>query len=103
MPATLQAPNHGSMLLQPDRAAREEGLRTMQMVMTRLLTCLPAGRARFTIIDPVGLGQNFAGFMRLADYDENLVGTRIWTEQDQINQRLANLSEHMETVIQKYL
>jgi DNA segregation ATPase FtsK/SpoIIIE-like protein len=58
---------------------------------------------RFTIIDPVGLGQNFAGFMHLADHDEALVGTRIWTEQDHINQQLANLTEHMETVIQKYL
>ena len=48
--------------------------------MTRLLTCLPPGRVRFTIIDPVGLGQNFAGFMHLADYDEALVGGRIWTE-----------------------
>ena len=73
------------------------------MVMARLLTTLPAGRVRFTIIDPVGLGQNFAGFMHLADHDESLVGGRIWTEQEQIEQRLANLTEHMETVIQKYL
>ena len=58
---------------------------------------------RFTIIDPVGLGQNFAGFMHLADHDEALVGGRIWTEPEQIEQRLADLTEHMETVIQKYL
>jgi DNA segregation ATPase FtsK/SpoIIIE-like protein len=71
--------------------------------MLRLLTTLPPGRVRFTIIDPVGLGQNFAGFMHLADHDEALVGGRIWTESDQIEERLANLTEHMETVIQKYL
>jgi len=69
----------------------------------RLLTCLPPGRARFTIIDPVGLGQSFAGFMHLADHDEALVGGRIWTGQEHIEQRLADLTEHMETVIQKYL
>ena len=71
--------------------------------MTRLLTSLPAGQVRFTIIDPVGLGQNFAAFMHLADYDESLVGSRIWTEPQQIEQRLADLTEHMENVIQKYL
>ena len=80
-----------------------DSIRAMQMIMTRLLTALPPGRVRFTIIDPVGLGQNFAGFMHLADYDEALVGGRIWTDADQIDQRLANLTEHMETVIQKYL
>src|SRR5206468_3579801 len=39
----------------------------------------------------------------LADYDEALVGGRIWTDVEQINQRLADLTDHMETVIQKYL
>src|SRR5688500_2259941 len=73
------------------------------MVMARLLTSLPPGRVKFTIIDPVGLGQNFAGFMHLADHDESLVGSRIWTEREHIDQRLLNLTEHMETVIQKYL
>ena len=58
---------------------------------------------RFTIIDPVGLGQNFAAFMHLADYDEQLVTSRIWTEPTHIEQRLADLTEHMENVIQKYL
>src|SRR5688500_8261406 len=73
------------------------------MVMARLLTSLPPGRVRFTIIDPVSLGQNFAGFMHLADHDEALVGGRIWTEPEHIEQRLTDLTEHMETVIQKYL
>ncbi|MFT3788765.1 MAG: hypothetical protein QM770_21780 [Tepidisphaeraceae bacterium] len=71
--------------------------------MFSLLTTLPPGRCKFTLIDPVGLGQSFAAFMHLADYDESLVGGRIWSEQDQIEQRLADLTEHMETVIQKYL
>jgi DNA segregation ATPase FtsK/SpoIIIE-like protein len=103
LPAVLAFPNQSSLLIHTDQAGRAEALRTLQMVMARLLTSLPAGRVRFTIIDPVGLGQNFAGFMHLADYDDALVGGRIWTSQDQIDQRLTNLAEHMETVIQKYL
>src|SRR5205085_11431828 len=58
---------------------------------------------RFTLLDPVGLGQNVATFMQLADYNEKLVNSRAWTESRHIEQQLADLSEHMENVIQKYL
>jgi S-DNA-T family DNA segregation ATPase FtsK/SpoIIIE len=103
VPALLAFPKHSSLLIETERTGRPEAIRTMQMVMTRLLTSLPAGRLRFVMIDPVGLGQNFAGFMHLSDYDEALVGGRIWTDTDQIDHRLGDLTEHMETVIQKYL
>ncbi len=103
VPAALGFPRQASLLVETDRDGRAEGLRLIQMVMSRLLTSLPPGRVRFTMIDPVGLGESFAGFMHLADYDEALVGTRIWTETDQIEKRLTDLTEHMETVIQKYL
>jgi hypothetical protein len=103
VPAILAFPRQSSLLIEYDRDGRDSAIRAMQMVMARLLVSLPPGRVRFTIIDPVGLGQNFAGFMHLADHDEALVGGRIWTESEQIDQRLANLTEHMETVIQKYL
>ncbi len=103
VPALFAFPRQASMLIHTDRVGRAPSIAAMQMMMARLLTCLPPGRVRFTLIDPVGLGQNFSGFMHLADYDEALVGGRIWTEEDQINQRLENLTEHMETVIQKYL
>ena len=63
----------------------------------------PPGRLNFTIIDPVGLGQNFAGIMHLADYEEQLINSRIWTQSGQIEQKLADLNEHMEKVIQMYL
>jgi hypothetical protein len=103
VPALLAFPKHSSLLIETERTGRADAVRAVQMVMTRLLTALPAGRLRFTMIDPVGLGQNFAGFMHLADYDDALVGGRIWTDSDQIDQRLGDLTEHMETVIQKYL
>jgi DNA segregation ATPase FtsK/SpoIIIE, S-DNA-T family len=103
VPALLGFPKQASLLVQTDRAGRNDAIRVLQMVMTRLLTSLPPGRVRFNLIDPVGLGQNFAGFMHLADFDEALVGSRILTDAEQINQRLADLTDHMETVIQKYL
>ncbi|MBA3272567.1 MAG: hypothetical protein H0T11_01665, partial [Chthoniobacterales bacterium] len=103
VPALLAFPSPGSLLIQTDASGRKDAIRILQMAMARLLTSLPAGRVRFTIIDPIGLGQNFAGFMHLADHDEALVGPRIWTDSEQVEQRLKDLTEHMETVIQKYL
>ncbi len=103
VPAMLGFPEQASLLVESDRTGRNNAIRVLQMVMTRLLTSLPPGRVRFTLIDPVGLGQNFAGFMHLADFDEALVAGRIFTDAEQINQRLIDLTEHMETVIQKYL
>jgi hypothetical protein len=41
--------------------------------------------------------------MHLADYDELLVTSRIWTEPPQIEQCLADITEQIELVIQKYL
>ena len=54
-------------------------------------------------IDPVGLGKDFAGLMHLADYEETLINHRIWTQSTQIEERLAELNEHIEKVIQMYL
>ena len=103
MPALIDMPAAGSILWQYDRLGRDGAIASMQAVVARLLTALPAGSVRLTIIDPIGLGQNFAGFMHLVDYQEELVGARIWTGADQIEQRLTDLTDHMENVIQKYL
>jgi S-DNA-T family DNA segregation ATPase FtsK/SpoIIIE len=103
LPALLAFPAQASLLIHTDHAGRMPAINALQMVMTRLLTSLPAGRVRFVMIDPVSLGQNFAGFMHLQEFDDQLVGGKIWTSQDQIDQKLAGLAEHMETVIQKYL
>ncbi len=102
-PALLTLPHRGSLLLQTSRTGREDAIQTLRAVMLRLLTSFPPGRVQFTIIDPVGLGENFAGFMHLADHAGALVGDRIWTDSTHIEQRLTDLTEHMETVIQKYL
>jgi len=103
LPALLPFPEQSSLLIKTRGPGRSLAVSSLQSVMLRLLTALPPGKVRFTIIDPVGLGENFAAFMHLADYDESMVANRIWTEPRHIEQRLADLSEHMENVIQKYL
>jgi energy-coupling factor transporter ATP-binding protein EcfA2 len=103
LPALVPFPAGASLLLKARGEGRRVAVEGMQAFMLRLLASLPASKVRFTIIDPVGLGENFAAFMHLADYQEQLVTSRIWTEPRHIEERLADLSEHMENVIQKYL
>lgn len=103
LPALLPFPNRASLLVKAGEGGRGAAVDVLQAVMARFLTSVPPGKVRFTILDPVGLGENFAAFMHLADYDEALVASRIWTEQQHIEQRLADLTAHMENVIQKYL
>ena len=103
IPAVLGFPECPSLLFRTHDEGRDEAVVSIQDIMLRMLTSFPPGKVRFTIIDPTGLGQNFSAFMHLADYDDRFVTNRIWTETSHINQRLLDLTEHMENVIQKYL
>jgi DNA segregation ATPase FtsK/SpoIIIE, S-DNA-T family len=102
-PAILHWPVDSSLLIKTTADEKETASAMMQALMLRIASGIPAGQSRFTIIDPLGLGKQFAGFMHLADHDELLVTSRIWTEPQLIEQRLADITEHMEVVIQKYL
>ncbi len=103
LPAVLSYPSLPSLLIKAEEEGRDQAARVIQAAMLRLLATFPPGKVRFTIIDPVGLGENFSALMHLADFDERLVHSRIWTESNHIQQRLADLTAHMENVIQKYL
>jgi S-DNA-T family DNA segregation ATPase FtsK/SpoIIIE len=103
LPISLDLRERGSVLIQAGADARQVAIATLRNIMLRLLAAIPPAKTRFTIIDPVGLGESFAAFMHLADYDQQIVGDRIWTEPRHIEQKLSDLTEHMETVIQKYL
>ncbi len=103
LPALTPFPGGTSILWRAAGEGRAKAVAAIQAVMFRLLTAVPPGKVRFTIIDPVGLGQNFAGFMHLADHEPTLIGGRIWTEPGPLEQRLNDLTVHMETVIQKFL
>lgn len=104
VPSETAFPEFASLFLRTSGPESRAGAtHLLQSLLLRWLTLVPPGKLRLTIIDPVGLGESFAGFMHLADYDELLVTKRIWTEPDQIEQQLADLTQHMENVLQKYL
>ncbi|MCA9171280.1 MAG: hypothetical protein KDB23_26595, partial [Planctomycetales bacterium] len=73
LPAILSFPAHGSLLLNATDAGRDAAIGVLQNTTLQLLAAFPPGKLRLTIIDPLGLGQNFSAFMHLADYDERLV------------------------------
>ncbi|QDU20274.1 protein kinase domain-containing protein [Urbifossiella limnaea] len=102
-PAFLPFPDRCSVVLKARDDGRAAAVAALQAMMLRFLTGLPPGKVRFTIVDPVGLGDNFASFMHLADHDEKLVTGRIWTEPREIEARLTDLTDHVASVIQKYL
>ena len=102
MPAPLPLIGGQNVLLKVHGVSRSATVHAAQSLLLRLLASIPSAKLRFTFIDPVGLGQNAAPFMYLA-YDPQLVTARAWTEPRHIEQRLAELTEHIETVIQTYL
>ncbi len=103
LPLSLVFPQQGSLLFETSESASNSSVGVLNQVVLRLLAANPPGKLAFTIIDPVGLGENFAGLMHLADYEESLINRKIWTQNDQIDDRLAELNEHIEKVIQMYL
>jgi S-DNA-T family DNA segregation ATPase FtsK/SpoIIIE len=100
IPAALAFPRTGNLVIETTPESRATALSAVQSLLARILVSIPPSKARFTFIDPVGLGESFAAFMHLGDEFELLVGERIWTDPRAIAQRLGDLTEHMETVLQ---
>jgi hypothetical protein len=103
IPLALTYPQQGSLLFETRESCGGAVMSALNNVILRLLTTTPPGKLAFTIIDPVGLGENFAGLMHLGDYEESLINRRIWTQREQIDERLTELNAHIEKVIQMYL
>ncbi|MEK7707698.1 MAG: FtsK/SpoIIIE domain-containing protein [Verrucomicrobiota bacterium] len=103
VPLLLAMPGQASVLFETKQSGQTQVIGALNNLVLRLLTSAPPGRLAFTIFDPVGLGQNFAGIMHLADFEERIINSRIWTQPAQFEQRLADLNEHIEKVTQMYL
>jgi DNA segregation ATPase FtsK/SpoIIIE, S-DNA-T family len=93
----------GSLMIETEGADGSDAASALNATTLRLLATHPPGKVSFVFIDPVGLGKDFAGLMHLADYEESLIHHRIWTQGTHIEERLAELNEHIEKVIQMYL
>lgn len=103
LPLSLDFRSLGALRIEHQAENRRHALAMLRSMLLRTVTTIPPGRLRLVLCDPVGLGQEFAGFMHLADHEEADILSRIWTEPAHIEQRLTDLTEHMENVIQTYL
>ncbi|NWJ47149.1 MAG: cell division protein FtsK [Chloroflexi bacterium] len=102
-PALIPFTGNRTLVFKATGTAKTKAVQSIQSLLLRLLASTQPGKLLFTFLDPVGLGQNVAPLIRLSDYDPKLVNGKAWTEPQHLEQRLADLSEHMENVIQKYL
>ena len=102
-PLSLVFPAKGCILFESGKSSGEEAFGAINNIIFRLLATTPPGKLSFTIFDPVGLGQNFSALMHLADYEDGSINSRIWTQTAQFEEKLAELNEHMEKIIQMYL
>jgi hypothetical protein len=103
VPVSIVCPNQGSILFEANKTGHEEAVRAINNIIYRVFATTPPGKLMVTIFDPVGLGQNFASLMHLADYEESYINSRIWTQTAQFEEKLAELNDHMEKIIQMYL
>ncbi len=102
-PLAIGFPHQASLMIETDGPDDGTAARALQATALRIIASYPPGRASFLFIDPVGLGKDFAGLMHLADYEETLITSRIWTQTTHIEERLAEINEHIEKLIQMYL
>ena len=78
-------------MIEPGRE-RERAVAAAQSLALRLLTAFPAGSARFTFIDPSGLGESVLPFQRAVSGDEAAL-VRVLTDERAIEDALAELVE----------
>lgn len=103
LPVVLHRRLHSGLVIECSEAHMGKAIDLAHQLLWRLLTAAPAGRAKLTMIDPMGRGQHFTGFMALADHDPALVGHRVWTTDAKIESRLGELADHIEDVLQSSL
>ncbi|MCH2141802.1 MAG: hypothetical protein MK077_02230 [Phycisphaerales bacterium] len=103
LPAAIDLDVRGGMVIKYDRAHREDAMSLVRSTLLRLLALNQPGMTKLTLVDPIGLGETFAGFMHLADLEDGQILSKVWTEATHLNQQLEHISAHMETVIQSLL
>lgn len=84
-------------------ADRDRALALARTLLIRQLAATEPGDMRLMFFDPAGLGQSVAEFLGLAEFDQDLIGGKVWSTPADLATQLAELSAHIELVIQKYL
>lgn len=102
-PALLELPGGRGIAFDVASGPRAPAVDAVRSVIVRLLASIPAGDARFTFIDPVGLGESAAPFLPLGEFQPDLIDERAYTLEDEIEAKLLEVTKHIERVIQEHL
>ncbi len=94
---------HGLLSIHCNALSYSQAQSLVRNLILRAFYSLPPGTLQVTIIDPDGLGRDYAHLMQLADVDPTMVNHRVWTQSVHIAEQLAKLSHHTEDVIQQLL
>ena len=103
VPIVLHRRRHSAVVISAPPARLTEAIEVAHQALWRLLSGVVPGRAKLTLIDPLGRGQHFTGFMALTDHDPSLVSHRVWTTEKKIEERLAEIAHRVEDVLQSSL
>jgi hypothetical protein len=102
LPALVPFPHEKALIIKTDDHARARAIAAIQSILLRLIATVPPGDLRFILIDPVGRGQNVGPFLSFADRGIGLTEGRVWTEPLQIEQRLHDLVNLVESAADMY-
>ncbi len=75
----------------------------VRALLVRSLAAHPPGTLHLTVFDPIGLGQSVAPLLELAEYDQDLLGGKIWSSTSDFTMKMSEMTAHLELVVQKYL
>jgi DNA segregation ATPase FtsK/SpoIIIE, S-DNA-T family len=103
VPCVISFPSMRGLAIAAPMQARDQALELLRSVVLRVLMNVPPGQLHLSLIDPTAMGQTFAEFTHLGDYDERLIDTGVKTSAQAIDRCLAEQAAHLETVISKYL
>jgi S-DNA-T family DNA segregation ATPase FtsK/SpoIIIE len=85
------------------RGNREATHALARALLVRSLAAHPPGTLHLTVFDPIGLGQSVAPLLELAEYDQELLGGKIWSSASDFKMKLTEMTAHVELVVQKFL
>lgn len=102
-PSLLELPGGHGLVLDVATGDRKRAVDAARSIILRILASAPAGDARFTFVDPAGLGESVAPFLALGEYRSDLVDEMVHTLEHQIEDKLVEINRHIETVIQQHL
>lgn len=103
VPLVVNFPGSRGLAIEAPLSTREQALELLRSVVLRVLKDVPPGQLHLCLIDPTAMGQTFAEFLHLGDYEERLIDSYVKTSGQAIERCLDEQVAHLETVISKYL